>query len=147
MSFSLGLAMLVSAAFGNNVALASTTVPNAIPLPQAYLPKAQTVHEYVSSYFADIPVMVDIAGCESKFRQFDKNGNVLRGDVPQDVGVMQVNEYYHGKEAANLGIDLYTIEGNVEFARYLYEKEGTTPWLSSSKCWKAVQAKELAANN
>jgi hypothetical protein len=97
---------------------------------------AQSIEEYVREYFADVPIMAEIARCESRFRHFGKNGSVLRGEiVREDLGVMQVNEYYHGKTADKLGLDLYSIEGNVAYARQLFDKEGTTPWLSSSKCW------------
>ena len=122
-----GLSLLVSAAFSSGASL----VP-----PQPFVPAAETIQEYVADYFYDAPIMVKIAKCESTFRQFDKNGSIHRGKVNRaDLGVMQINEYYHGDTALKLGIDLYSIEGNVEYARYLYEKEGTKPWLSSAKCW------------
>ena len=38
-------------------------------------------------------------------------------------------------EAAKLGYNIYTVEGNVAFAKYLYNKYGSDPWSSSSKCW------------
>jgi hypothetical protein len=90
----------------------------------------------VEEYFADIPVMVDIARCESRFRHTDKNGNLLRGELtPADVGVMQINEKYHLETSEELGLDIHTLEGNMAYARYLYEKQGARPWLSSSHCW------------
>jgi len=85
---------------------------------------------------AQYPVLQKIAFCESSLRQYDENGNVLRGIVDKrDVGLMQVNEYYHSKTAKALGLDLHTPEGNMEYAIYLYNKEGTKPWNSSKKCW------------
>lgn len=96
-----------------------------------------SVKAVVSEYFADVPELVQVARCESRFRQFDKNGRVLRGAVNRsDLGVMQINEYYHGEKAEELGYDLYTIDGNLSYARFLHAREGLTPWLSSSKCWK-----------
>ena len=80
--------------------------------------------------------MVEVARCESRFRHLGKNGSVLRGDINRsDLGVMQINEYYHGDTAAALGLDLSDFGDNMAYARYLFEKEGTTPWLASSKCW------------
>lgn len=91
---------------------------------------------YVRHYFADLPELVDVSFCESRFRQHDKNGNVLRGEInPSDVGVMQINLYYHQKDAQKLGHDLYTLEGNTAYARDLYEKQGLDPWVHSSGCW------------
>jgi hypothetical protein len=88
------------------------------------------------TYFKDEPILVAIAGCESSFRQYDADGNLLRGLVNKgDIGIMQINEYYHADKAKTLGFDLTTIDGNMAYAKYLYEQEGTKPWISSSKCW------------
>ena len=96
------------------------------------------VPEKVRQYFKDTPILIEIAKCESTFRHLNKNGRIIRGKVnSSDIGVMQINEYYHSKEAEKLGIDLYSLEGNMEYAMYLYEKEGTRPWISSSPCWSA----------
>ena len=79
-----------------------------------------TTKEKVKEYFADIPIMAEVAYCESRFRQFNENGNVLRGiENSSDVGVMQINEKYHAATAVKLGINLYTLEGNMAYARYL----------------------------
>jgi hypothetical protein len=94
------------------------------------------VEARVREYFSDVPVMANIAWCESKFTHSDRNGNVLRGIVASDVGVMQINEYYHTQTAHKLGIDLHSLTGNLAYARYLYEREGTRPWNSSAHCWK-----------
>jgi len=94
------------------------------------------VAAYVKEYFADAPIMMEIARCESTYRQSTLQGSVIRGRVnPADVGVMQINEYYHADTAEKLGIDLHTLEGNLAYAKYLYEKEGVRPWKSSQKCW------------
>jgi hypothetical protein len=57
---------------------------------------------------------------------------------------MQVNELYHLETAKKLGIDLYTADGNVAYARYLYEKQGAKPWISSSGCWAKFQGADIA---
>jgi len=89
--------------------------------------------------------MADVAFCESRFRQFDKNGEPLRGIVNKlDVGVMQINEKYHAGTAAALEINIYTLEGNMEYASYLYKTQGTRPWIHSSDCWNTVR--EIALN-
>ncbi len=98
--------------------------------------KPRTTKQVVSEYFADIPIMVDIARCESEFRQTNENGSTLRGQVNRsDVGVMQINEYYHLKDSLKLDLDIHTVEGNMAYARYLYEKQGARPWIASSACW------------
>ncbi len=105
--------------------------------------KAMTVEETVRDYFGENPILVEIARCESRFRQFDTDGNVLRGTkIKEDIGVMQINEYYHLERSKSLGYDVHTLEGNLAYAKWLYEKEGTRPWNSSAKCWSKY--KEIA---
>jgi len=90
----------------------------------------------VRSYFEDIPIMIEVARCESQFRHELSDGSVLQGMVdPADTGVMQINKRYHLETAVNLDIDVDTIEGNLEYARYLYDKSGTQPWSASMPCW------------
>jgi len=85
----------------------------------------------VREYFADIPVMIEIARCESKFRQFTDSGKVLRGGSGgMMVGIFQFFESIHAKAATNLGFDLFTVEGNLSYARHLYTKSGSNPWAS-----------------
>ena len=94
------------------------------------------VEAYVEAAYSDEPILVDVARCESNFRQFDPSGEVIRGRINRaDVGVMQINEKYHADEAVAKGINIYTVEGNVAFAKILYDKFGTDPWSSSQKCW------------
>ena len=104
-----------------------------------------TTKAIVQDYFADVPVMIDVAYCESRFTQFNADGSVHRGVVnPADVGVMQINEKYHLQTAIKLGIDVHTLEGNLEYGRYLYETQGTGPWEYSSHCWN--KSREVALN-
>ncbi len=97
------------------------------------------VEAYVREYFKDAPIMAEVARCESHFTQFTKSGQVLRGRaVAQDVGVMQINETYHLAAAKKLGIDIYSLEGNLAYGRILYERNGTRDWMASSGCWSKV---------
>ena len=90
----------------------------------------------VREYFADIPLMVEIARCESKFRQFGTDGNALQGKmVKEDTGVLQVNKTYHLKRANKLGYDLDTLAGNMAYSRLLHSEQGYWPWISSNPCW------------
>lgn len=106
---------------------------------------SKNVKRFVENYFSDVPIMIDVARCESRNRMYNSSGEVLRGEVNnQDVGVMQINERYHLETSKKLGYDIYTIEGNTAYARYLYEREGAKPWLSSSPCWAKFSESELA---
>lgn len=118
----------------------AASVTTATPQSQEFAPtmfaESPTVEQYVREYFEDVPIMAEVARCESRFRHFGKGGDIIRGEVNRlDVGVMQINEHYHKRTALNLGYNLYSLDGNLEYARYLYGESGTQPWISSSKCW------------
>jgi peptidoglycan hydrolase-like protein with peptidoglycan-binding domain len=90
----------------------------------------------VASYFADIPVMIAIAKCESGPRQFQADGAPLyAGTDDEMVGVFQIDAAIHTLPARALGFDITTLAGNMGYARYLYGAEGTDPWISSFSCW------------
>jgi hypothetical protein len=70
---------------------------------------------------------------------------VLRGkENSNDKGVMQINTVYHDEVAKKLGLDLDNLDDNVAYARYLYEKKGAQPWISSSACWAKFKQSEIA---
>lgn len=156
----IGLYMLLTTASGNPAAIpapeiADSNTPVTSGLKEETpeeISRNVDVEAYVREYFSDIPIMAEVAKCESEFRQFDSRGRVLSGvAVPDDKGVMQINKHYHGVRAKALGIDIYTLEGNLEYARFLYEEGGdhgeglgTRPWLASSKCWSKFD--KLALN-
>lgn len=97
----------------------------------------------VRSYFRDIPVMAEVARCESAFRHELKDGSILQGRVdPADTGVMQINKRYHQAAAAAMNLDLENLYDNMAYARHLYETQGTRPWSASMSCW----GNTLAAN-
>lgn len=136
MPFAAGLALALSAVV---TPVTATTAP-------APMPQAQSVEQYVDNYFQSEPVMIAIAQCESNFRQYDKDGNVLQNSAGSSaVGVFQIMSSVHNSTADTLGLDVDTLQGNVAYAQYLYEKQGTTPWDSSKACWsKSDTSSDLA---
>ncbi len=99
------------------------------------------VESYIREEFAETPILVEIARCESTFRQYNEKGVPIRGIAnKKDVGVMQINELYHAQTAEKLGYDIQSIQGNVAFAKYLYEKYGSQPWSASAPCWSKVSS-------
>jgi hypothetical protein len=96
----------------------------------------KTTKDIVDEYFKNTPILSRIAFCESTYRQFNEQGDVLRGRVnSRDIGVMQINEFYHLNRAQKLDLDIYTLEGNLAYAKDLYERKGAGPWIHSAKCW------------
>ena len=142
--FTTGVAFLLSSMYGSlgtGTAVAITAVPaNAASTEKpktVVLQDRKSVEKYLREQYADTPILVEIARCESTFSQFDKDGKVIRGRVnSKDVGVMQINEKYHLETAVTLGYDIHTIEGNVAYAKHLYSRQGAAPWKASSPCWK-----------
>jgi hypothetical protein len=113
---------------------ATSTIAENLPLTSV------SVEAYIRDYYKDSPILAEVAKCESTFRQFDSRGRVIRGiENPDDVGAMQINLFYHGESAEKLGYDLYTLDGNLGFAKWLYGKYGSNPWVHSSKCWKKYE--------
>ena len=149
--FTTGMALIVSSMYMarnapaqivNNGNISTTTVQEAAysTTTDKAIISSKDVEKYLREQYIDEPILVDIARCESTFRQFDAHGDIIRGKINKaDVGVMQINEKYHADEAVRLGYNIYTVEGNVAFAKYLYEKYGSDPWSSSSKCWSDAQ--------
>jgi hypothetical protein len=84
-----------------------------------------TLEEYVRLYYYKTPILAEIARCESRFRHTGADGRVIRGEASwEDVGVMQINEFYHEDRAKKLGMNLHTLDGNLAYAKCLYGKEG-----------------------
>ncbi len=73
--------------------------------------------------------MVRIAKCESNF-----NYKVV--SPTNDHGLLQINQAAHGKRLAELNINALTVEGNLKYARMLYDESGTNSWYMSKECWK-----------
>ena len=143
MTFTAGIALALATVLSGGTTPVAQAQGIAQPMPQA-----QSVQEYVKTYFADEPVMYAIAGCESHFRQYDTDGSVLRNTHSSAVGIFQIMDSVHSETAAELGIDIYTTQGNAAYAKYLYDQEGTVPWAASKACWgKSQAAKDLAINS
>lgn len=79
--------------------------------------------------------MLKVAFCESGLKQFNSDGTVVENNTSHDVGIFQINLKYHLLDAEKMGIDIYTAEGNVKFAKVLYNQFGLNPWEWSFPCW------------
>ena len=126
-----------------NTALNQPTAPVVVEAPQSSLQSNEIVENVLDKKLSKDHILRRVAFCESTMRQFAEDGSVLKGKVdPRDTGLFQINSYYHLETAQNKGIDIYTVEGNVDYALDLYDREGLRPWNSSKPCW----GKYLATN-
>jgi hypothetical protein len=147
------LMVLMSAMYAGSGANLDTAV--SVPTKAENIAKEQLLTEkrvtladvetYVREYYKDTPILAEVARCESTFTQFSKNGKVMRGiENSADVGLMQINEYYHAESAKKFGYNIYSVEGNLAYAKYLYDKKGTAPWSASSPCWGKKVGAQIA---
>ena len=142
------IGMLLGGVLGHAYYVARTT-------PREYVPVAHAEKQVEPK---PIPVMIEvqptklskIGDCESGSRLTDgsavpsssrqyENGKVIIGKFTDpkngtDIGRYMINSV-HEPEARALGFNLWTDEGNSEYARYLYRREGTGPWSASKSCW------------
>lgn len=85
--------------------------------------------------YAAPSALIKVADCESGTQQFKPNGKVLRDRVyGTHVGIFQIGESWI-PIAKKRGDDIYTPEGNISFALYLYSKNGLQDWEASHDCW------------
>jgi hypothetical protein len=52
-----------------------------------------------------------------------------------DVGMWQINNYYHEATATSMGLDIYNEYDNVTYGFWLLANEGTHHWKASAYCW------------
>lgn len=106
--------------------------PSTIELKPA-LVRAETEEERITrkikAAFPDAPIMVRVARAESELK------SVWGRIDPDDCGIFQINQRYHGKAMAELGLDCMNENDNIAFAKILYEKFGLRPWLASKDKW------------
>jgi hypothetical protein len=107
-------------------------------IKRPFLGRNAEVEMFTKKFFRDrLPskfaeAMIVIAERESQFNQNEKDGTPYRGRQNwKDVGVMQINEDTWLRKSQSLGYNIYTLEGNLKFALWLFQKEGFKPWKSS----------------
>lgn len=99
--------------------------------------KPTTTEDRIRAAFPEAPeAMVEIARCESRLRQFKEDGTPLVSET-SDVGLFQINQV-HWEDARKLGIDIYSEEGNIAFARLLFDANGFGDWFMSNHCHRLL---------
>ena len=72
--------------------------------------------------------MIRIFKCESSLRQWNSDGSVVTGKLGEK-GLAQIYVKVHKTWLKEKGIDVDTLEGNLEAARFLYDtKRGKNHW-------------------
>lgn len=79
--------------------------------------------------FNELPLSLQkVLLCESNGRHEDAKGKVIVSKT-NDIGIAQINKYWHGKRAKTLGLDLHDVNDNLKYALILYTEQGLRPWV------------------
>ena len=134
-----GFCLVVGLAYLSRIGIeALMPAPQLTPAWVQSLPDAQKwklyLYERSLAYglsYADFRLLRRIGYCESSWRQYDKDGEVLRGyQHAPDSGLFQINTVVHAAEVE----DPYR---NIDYALTLYVNQGPSPWYPSKSCWNA----------
>ena len=134
----MAIAQLATGTPGTDLIGSTTQISalNDVPAKIQQMIVPELIVELGGAYGINTEIALKIARCESNLKQFGDNGKVIRGrENASDVGVFQINERYHLKKSADLGFDIETAEGNIEYAVWLMKHEGTRHWIWSKSCW------------
>ena len=101
MELTTGVVFLMSSLYGSGQANAQTIQTAAVISAQVSATTttelststdSKAIEAYVRKELASTPILIEVARCESTFRQYGKDGRVIRGkENPLDVGVFQIN--------------------------------------------------------
>ena len=100
----------------------------------------QQIYRYAGAANLDkisIVTLLAIANCESQLQS-----GVI--SPTKDVGIFQINIKAHLEESKQMGLDILADAGNIQYALYLYKKNGTADWLMSRDCWSSVTNDSLS---
>ncbi|MEK7179905.1 MAG: transglycosylase SLT domain-containing protein [Patescibacteria group bacterium] len=87
----------------------------------------QIIELMIEKEFSDVPIMKEIAECESGL------DNSAIGKA-KERGLFQVHPIWFST-MKKLGIDLNTVRGNIKGARHILETQGLSAWT----CWNMVK--------
>lgn len=111
---------------------AKETQQHDVVLIEVVWSEEQIIEKIRETFSEDPDVMVRIAKCEGV-----KDGKLDPTVISptNDYGIFQLNQKAHGQRLKELNIDPLTVEGNLKYARMLYDTSGTNPWYMSKNCW------------
>lgn len=121
----------------NYIAAGLTRAQVVCVLEGTYCPELyETIEDKIKDVFPNKEEALAVARCESGLKQFDKRGEVIQNKESTAIGVFQIMASLHKKYANSLDLDIQTADGNIKFAKILYDKYGWKPWAASKKCSK-----------
>jgi len=94
-----------------------------------------TLASLAKKYAINANLASNIIECES---QWHPHATGTMAYVGIDVGLWQINTYFHSKTATKMGLDIYNPVDNLEYGVWLLSKYGTQPWSATRKCWEVL---------
>lgn len=90
-----------------------------------------------NQYGIDENLVRRIIQCESGFVKHAVGINYRNGVAwSKDIGLGQINDYYHQDTMSRLGLDIYTPKDNLEYMFVLLKEDPSVHYKASSGCWK-----------
>lgn len=87
-------------------------------------------------YLIDEDLVKRIIKCESGFVKDALNINKRDGVAwSKDIGLGQINDYYHKETMIKLGLDIYTPKDNLAYMFILLKEDPLVHYKASSGCW------------
>jgi len=87
----------------------------------------ERIEKEIRDTFSEDPeTAVKVAKCESGLKANAKGPT-------QDAGIFQIHLPSHQKTLDSLGIDVWDVKDNIEFAHRLYQQSGWNPWVCYTK--------------
>jgi hypothetical protein len=124
----------------NNILTVALLIPNAYigqtPIDIVSVGSFPVEQQVQLAFGTTTPIMVAIARCESGFRHFDKDGNLVRSET-KDSGLFQINDIWE-EDAKELGLDYKgNVHDNILMAKYILNKQGLNAWTTyKNNCYK-----------
>ena len=110
-------------------------------IAEAKVPMARTIGDEISrlsvKYKIDATTVRAIVKCESQMYGDAINHNIDKlGKIwSTDWGPLQINDYFHEKDMAKIGLDIHNQWDSLEYGFILISRQGFKPWSASAKCW------------
>ncbi len=91
------------------------------------------VVDILSAKYGQNPLIIKrIIQCESGYNVDAVNRKAVVG---RDIGLLQINTYYHIDNAKKIGYDIYNPNDNLVYGFILMKRYGLSPWTWSKNCW------------
>ena len=112
--------------------IASFNIPSRVIYAAKELTIEQKITKLALEYHVNPAVVHAIISCESEYKSSAIGKMAVIG---QDIGIWQINSYFHEEAAKERGLNIYNSNDNLRYGMILLFEKGTQPWKASRTCW------------